>query len=95
MSVEQAEIEKIAHLARIGIEAADIAEVTDRISSILGMVDQMQAIDTSAVEPMANPLDAQQRLRADEVTQSDQHQAFQRLAPAVDAALYLVPRVVE
>jgi aspartyl-tRNA(Asn)/glutamyl-tRNA(Gln) amidotransferase subunit C len=95
MSVEQAEIEKIAELARIGIDDAEIGEVTERISSILNLVDQMQAVDTSAVEPMANPLDASQRLRPDEVTESDRHAEFQEIAPAVEADLYLVPRVIE
>ena len=95
MAVEQTEIEKIAELARVRISDTEISEVTQRISSILEMVGQMQAVDTEAVEPMANPLDAQQRLRADAVTECDQHRAFQAIAPAVEADLYLVPRVVE
>jgi aspartyl-tRNA(Asn)/glutamyl-tRNA(Gln) amidotransferase subunit C len=95
MAVEQTEIEKIAELARVRISDAEIGEVTDRISSILDMVSQMQAVDTSAIEPMANPLDALQRLRADKITETDQHAAFQAIAPAVEADLYLVPRVVE
>ena len=95
MSVEKAEIEKVAALARVRIADAEIDEVTGRISSILDMVDQMQAVDTSAVEPMSNPLDAVQRLRADEVTEDDCHQAFQVIAPTVEEALYLVPKVIE
>jgi aspartyl-tRNA(Asn)/glutamyl-tRNA(Gln) amidotransferase subunit C len=95
MSVEQAEIEKIAELARLRIDDSEIAELTSRISSILEMVDQMQAVDTSAVEPMSNPLDARQRLRTDEVTETDQHAQYQQIAPAVEADLYLVPRVLE
>ncbi len=95
MSVEQAEIEKIAELARLRIADSEIAELTTRISSILKMVDHMQTVDTSAVEPMSNPLDASQRLRADEVTETDQHAAFQKIAPAIEADLYLVPRVLE
>ena len=95
MSVEQAEIEKMAELARIRIADSEISTVTERISSILEMVDQMQAVDTAAVEPMANPLDAKQRLRADEVTESDQHQQFQQIAPQVEDGLYLVPRVID
>ena len=59
------------------------------------MVDRLQAADTDAVEPMANPLDAVQRLRADEVTEHNQREAFQAIAPAVDNGLYLVPRVIE
>lgn len=95
MSVEQAELEKIAHLARIRIEASEIADVTRRISGILDLVDQMQAVDTREVEPMANPLDATQRLRPDLVTETDQREAFQAIAPDTEAGLYLVPRVIE
>ena len=95
MAIEQDEIEKIAELARIRIADQQIGEVTQRITEILGMVDQLQAADTADVEPMANPLDATQRLRADEVTESDQREQFQRIAPRVEAGLYLVPKVIE
>ncbi len=94
MSVEQSEIEKIAELARVSIAAAEIGEVTDRISSILEMVSQMQAVDTSAIEPLANPLDAIQRLRPDIVTETDHRAEFQAIAPAVEDGLYLVPKVI-
>ncbi len=95
MPVEQSEIEKIAELARVNIADHEIGEVTDRISSILEMVSQMQAVDTSAIEPMANPLDATQRLRADVITEADRRAEFQAIAPAVEAGLYLVPRVID
>ena len=95
MSVEQAEIEKIAELARIRIADAEMAEVTERISSILSFVDQMQAVDTRALEPMANPLDAKQRLRVDAVTEGDQREEFQKIAPLVEDGLYLVPKVID
>ena len=95
MSVDQTEIEKIAELARIRIAPEQVPEVTSAIAGILEMVDQMQAVDTSAVEPMANPLDARQRLRADEVTESDARSAFQAIAPATEDGLYLVPKVID
>jgi aspartyl-tRNA(Asn)/glutamyl-tRNA(Gln) amidotransferase subunit C len=95
MSLEQAEIEKIAELARIRIAPSEMNAVTESISSILAMVDQMQAVDTAAVEPMSNPLDASQRLRADRVSEKDQREQFQQIAPQVEAGLYLVPRVIE
>ncbi len=95
MAIEQNEIEKIAELARIRIAPDQIGQVTARITEILGMVDQLQAVDTTDVEPMANPLDAIQRLRADEVTEENRREAFQAIAPAVENGLYLVPRVVE
>ena len=95
MAIKQDEIEKIAELARIRIAEDQIGEVTQRITEILGMVDQLQAADTEGVEPMANPLDATQRLRADEVTEINQRDAFQAIAPAVENGLYLVPKVIE
>tara|TARA_R110002110_G_scaffold91264_2_gene237645 strand:+ start:271983 stop:272270 length:288 start_codon:yes stop_codon:yes gene_type:complete len=95
MAIEQNEIEKIAELARIRIDEAQIGDVTARITEILSMVDQLQAVDTSTVEPMANPLDATQRLRPDQVTESNQRDAFQAIAPAVENGLYLVPKVID
>ncbi len=95
MAIEQDEIEKIAELARIRIADEQIGDVTRRITEILGMVDQLQAAETDGVEPMANPLDATQRLRVDEVTESDQRDAFQAIAPAVEQGLYLVPKVID
>jgi aspartyl-tRNA(Asn)/glutamyl-tRNA(Gln) amidotransferase subunit C len=95
MAIEQDEIEKIANLARVRISGQQIGEVTQRITEILGMVDQLQAVDTTGIEPMANPLDATQRLRADEVTEVNQRDAFQAIAPAVENGLYLVPIVIE
>ena len=95
MAIEQDEIEKVAELARIRIADEQIGEVTQRIAKILDMVDQLQAVATHDIEPMANPHDACQRLRADEVTEVNQREAFQAIAPAVENGLYLVPKVVE
>lgn len=95
MAIEQSEVEKIAELARIQISDEEIGQVTQRITEILQMVDQLQAVDTQGVDPMANPLDATQCLRPDEVTESNQRDAFQAIAPAVENGLYLVPKVIE
>ena len=95
MSVAQSDIEKIATLARIGIDQQDIPEVAQRINAILDRVDTMQAVDTADVEPMANPLEARQRLRADTVTESNQRDHFQAIAPQAENGLYLVPKVIE
>jgi aspartyl-tRNA(Asn)/glutamyl-tRNA(Gln) amidotransferase subunit C len=95
MSIRQDEIEKIAELARIRIADEEISQVTLRITEILQMVDQLQAADTSGVEPMANPHDAIQRLRPDAVTEVNRREEFQAIAPAVENGLYLVPRVIE
>lgn len=95
MSVKQSDIAKISTLARIRIEDDEVDEVVDRINDILAMVDQMQAVDTANVEPMANPLDASQRLRADVVTEVNQRELFQVIAPQAEDGLYLVPKVIE
>lgn len=95
MSLNKDDIRKLATLARIGVDDAIVEEVAAKISDILTMVDQMQAQDTSAVEPMANPLDAVQRLRPDAVSEPDLREAFQAIAPATEDGLYLVPKVID
>ena len=89
------DIQKLAHLARLEIEPAETDEVVAKLSGIVGLVDQLKAADTSAVEPMAHPLDTTRRLRADRVTETDRHEAYQAVAPRVDRDLYLVPKVIE
>jgi aspartyl-tRNA(Asn)/glutamyl-tRNA(Gln) amidotransferase subunit C len=95
MSLGPAEVTKIAHLARLAIGAEDIPAYARNLSSILALVEQMNAVDTSGVEPMAHPLDMAQRLRADGVSESDQRECFQAIAPQTEAGLYLVPKVIE
>jgi len=95
MSLEKNDIEKIAHLARLGIHDADIPDYARNLSDILDLVEQMSAVDTSGVTPMAHPLDACQRLRADEVTEVNQREQLQANAPQVEAGLFLVPQVIE
>ena len=95
MALDNTDVEKIAHLARLPIKQPDIDEVTSRISNILTMIDQMQSIDTSAVTPMAHPFDATQRLRPDQVTETNQRDRLQQIAPATENGLYLVPKVIE
>ena len=95
MALETREVEKIAHLARLGINADDIPEYAHNLSDILAFVAQLNAVDTTGVEPLAHPLDAIQRLRADVVTESDERENFQKTAPQTRDGLYLVPRVIE
>lgn len=95
MSLDPREVEKIAHLARLAIRAEDVPEYAANLSAILDLVAQMNAVDTEGVVPMAHPLDMPQRLRADEVRESDQREQFQAVAPQVEAGLYLVPKVIE
>ncbi len=95
MSLEKADVEKIAHLARLQINEQDVPEYTRNLSSILALVEQMSAVDTNGITPMAHPLDIAQRLRADEVTEENQREKFQQIAPATENGLFLVPKVIE
>jgi aspartyl-tRNA(Asn)/glutamyl-tRNA(Gln) amidotransferase subunit C len=95
MTLARADIDNIAHLARLELDPADVPAYTRHLSDILAFVEQLDAADTAGVTPMAHPLDAVQRLRADEVTESDQRARFQALAPAVEDGLYLVPKVID
>ncbi len=95
MSLTIDEVLKIAALARISVDENEAESYAHDLSGILDFVAQMSAVDTSEVEPMAHPLDLPQRLRPDEVTEENQRERFQAIAPAVEAGLYLVPQVIE
>ena len=95
MSLDKTQVEKIAHLARLEIDPADVTEYATNLSNILDLVEQMDAVDTEGVDPMAHPTDAVQRLREDVVTEHDQRDQFQAIAPQVENGLYLVPKVIE
>lgn len=95
MAIESSDIAKLAKLARIEINDADAQETAKRISDVLALVDQLQAVNTDDVLPMAHPLDAVQILRADVVTEPNQRESFQSIAPATQDGLYLVPKVIE
>lgn len=95
MALERSDVEKIAHLARLGLNDADIPQTTTTLNNILGLIDAMQAVDTNGIEPLAHPLEATQRLRADVVTESNHREAYQAIAPAVENGMYLVPKVIE
>jgi aspartyl-tRNA(Asn)/glutamyl-tRNA(Gln) amidotransferase subunit C len=95
MSLDREQVRKIAHLARLQITEQEAVAYADSLSRILGLIEQMNAVDTAGVAPMAHPNEAGLRLRADAVTEADQRDKFQKLAPAVEAGLYLVPKVIE
>jgi aspartyl-tRNA(Asn)/glutamyl-tRNA(Gln) amidotransferase subunit C len=95
MSLEKEEVEKIAHLARISLTETDISLYTHHLSNILTLIEQMNSVDTSGLTPMAHPLDEVARLRSDSVSEIDQREHFQTIAPQVEAGLYLVPKVIE
>ena len=95
MSLDSSDIAKIAHLARIAVTPEEAAELGGSLSGILDFVEQMAAVDTSGLSPMAHPLHMAQRLRADAVSEPNQREHFQAIAPATENGLYLVPRVIE
>jgi aspartyl-tRNA(Asn)/glutamyl-tRNA(Gln) amidotransferase subunit C len=95
MSIERQEIEKLATLSRIAIGEDTITEVSQRLSSVLELVDQLQAVNTDGVEAMSHPMKATQRLRQDEVSEINQREAFQAIAPDTEEGLFLVPKVIE
>lgn len=95
MSLKTDDVRAIAHLARLHIDEDAIEQYAADLSRILELVEQMNRVDSSEVEPLSNPLDATQRLRSDEVTEIDQHDKFQRIAPDVEQGFYRVPKVIE
>lgn len=96
MSLSASQIESIAGLARLALRHEEIPAYTDSLSRILEMVGQLEKADTGDIAPMAHPLAGQvQRLRADQIASGNQRDLYQRNAPAVEAGLYLVPKVIE
>ncbi len=104
MALEITDIKRIAHLARIDINDEEAQSTLTKLSGIVGLIEQMQAVDTTGIVPMSHSQDVAQRLREDVVTKVNQRDDFQKnapslgngsAAPAVDAGLYLVPKVIE
>jgi aspartyl-tRNA(Asn)/glutamyl-tRNA(Gln) amidotransferase subunit C len=95
MKLSRHEVESIAHLARLEISAEAVPAYVDNLSRIIDFVQQLEQADTEGVTPMAHPLNMTQPLRPDEVIEPDQRDLYQRNAAAVQAGLYLVPRVIE
>jgi len=95
MSLTPDQLQRIALLARIDVSAEEAQGVAERLNQVLGMIDQLQAVDTQGIEPMSHALDVVQRLRTDAVTETDRRDDYQQGAPAVEQGLYLVPKVIE
>jgi aspartyl-tRNA(Asn)/glutamyl-tRNA(Gln) amidotransferase subunit C len=95
MSLTDQEVRHIAKLARIELADAQLDATRSHLNSMLGLIEQLQSIDTTGVEPMAHATDLTLRLRDDRVTETDHRAAYQAVAPAVESGLYLVPRVIE
>lgn len=95
MALSLEEVGRIARLARIELAPGDAEATQAKLNGIFGLIEQMQAVDTTGVAPMSHPQDVVQRLRPDAVTEKDRREAFQRVAPEAEQGLYLVPRVIE
>ncbi|MGD8908598.1 MAG: Asp-tRNA(Asn)/Glu-tRNA(Gln) amidotransferase subunit GatC [Chromatiales bacterium] len=95
MSLNRSDVEKIAHLARLALDESQTDAYAKDLSNILNLVEQLETVNTDEVEPMAHPLHMVQRLRGDRVTERDQREENQAVAPRVEAGLYLVPKVIE
>ena len=96
MPLERHEVEKIAHLARLTLTEEQIPFYASNLSKILDLVAQINTVDTKDILPMPHPLEElTQRLRKDEVTETNQRELFQTIAPSTEAGLYLVPKVIE
>lgn len=95
MSLNSADIKRIAHLARIEVNDAEADATLKKLTGILTLIEQMQAVDTTGIEPMSHSQDVTQRLRDDVVTETNQRELYQSIAPAVEEGLYLVPKVIE
>ena len=95
MLLTREQIENIAHLARLELGATEAAAMQQQLNDILAMVDAMAAVDTTGISPMSHPQEVTQRLREDRVTEENQRELFQSIAPAVEDGLYLVPKVIE
>ena len=95
MSLSQDDVKRIARLARIETSDAEAQATQAQLNTIFDLIATMQAVDTQDIEPMAHAQEVYQRLREDVVTETDRHEAFQAIAPAVENGLYLVPKVIE
>ena len=95
MIIKREEIEKLATLSRISIDEKTITDVTERLSSVLDLVDQLKTANTDSVQGISRPFQVSQRLREDKVTESNQRDKFQAIAPAMDNGLFTVPKMID
>ncbi|MFA6920411.1 MAG: Asp-tRNA(Asn)/Glu-tRNA(Gln) amidotransferase subunit GatC [Gallionella sp.] len=95
MSLSTADVRKVALLARLAMNDTEIEAARSQLSGIFELIAQMQAVDTTGIEPMSHAQDLSQRLRCDRVTEDNQRELFQSIAPQVENGLYLVPQVIE
>lgn len=95
MSLTLDDVKKVARLARLAMTEQEAQTAHAQLSDIFGLIAEMQAVDTSGIAPMSHAQDVTQRLREDKITEGNQREVFQAIAPQVEAGLYLVPQVIE
>ncbi|MCR4303466.1 MAG: Asp-tRNA(Asn)/Glu-tRNA(Gln) amidotransferase subunit GatC [Gallionella sp.] len=95
MSLTDADVRKVARLARLAMSETEIETARAQLSGIFDLIAEMQAVDTKGIAPMSHAQDVSQRLREDVATEANQRELFQSIAPQVEAGLYLVPQVIE
>jgi len=95
MSLTIDDVRKVARLARLAVNEQEVQTAHAQLSNIFGLIEEMQAVDTTGIAPMSHAQDVTQRLREDAVTETNQRELFQSIAPQVEAGLYLVPQVIE
>jgi aspartyl-tRNA(Asn)/glutamyl-tRNA(Gln) amidotransferase subunit C len=95
MPITEKEVREIAQLARISIADKDICSYEDQLNKILAFVDEMKAVETEGITPLAHPLEETQKLRNDKVSEKNQRESYQSVAPTTENGLYLVPQVIE
>lgn len=95
MSINKDQIKYLSILSRMNIDESEINDVEDKLSKIIDFVDQLQAVSTENIEPMAHPLNQSQRLRADKVTEINDRENVQKNAQETEKGMYIVPKVIE
>jgi len=95
MSLTTQDVEKVARLARLAMNETEIEAARAQLSGIFDLIAEMQAVDTTGIEPMSHAQNVAQRLREDRVSETNQRETFQAIAPQVENGLYLVPKVIE
>jgi aspartyl-tRNA(Asn)/glutamyl-tRNA(Gln) amidotransferase subunit C len=95
MSLNSQDIKRIAHLARIEVNDDEAQATLNKLTGIMALIEEMQAVNTEGIAPMSHSQDVTQRLREDQVTETNQRELYQSIAPSVEDGLYLVPKVIE
>ena len=95
MSLTLDDVKRVAMLARLEVTDRESEQMLEQLGGVFKLIEKMQSVDTAGIEPMSHAQDLVARLRPDSVTESDEHELFQSVAPEVEADLYLVPKVIE